>query len=71
MQDSYEPNQSIKFEAMDQAPTCLQQIIIAQRDEPDQKNYVYKLRCQDNKEGEDEHFIEKFFQIRVKSIEFF
>ena len=56
---------------MDQAPTCLQQIIIAQRDEPDQKNYVYRLRCQDNKEGEDEHFIEKFFQIRVKSIEFF
>ena len=55
---------------MDQAPTCLQQIIIAQRDEPNQENYVYRLRCQDNKEGEDEHFIEKFFQIRVRSIEF-
>ena len=44
----------------------LEQIIMAQKDEPQQKNCIYKLQ----REEKDKGWIEKFYQIRVKSIEF-
>ena len=44
-------------------PVSLEQIVMAQQDEPDQKNCVFKLKKGSNG-------LEKFFQIRVKSIQF-
>ena len=44
----------------------LEQIIMAQKDEPQQKNCIYKIKV----ETMDRFLIDKFYQIRVKSIEF-
>lgn len=44
-------------------PVSVEQIIMAQQDEPNQKNCIFKLQ---NKEAK----LERFYQIRVKSIEF-
>ena len=44
-------------------PVSIEQIIMAQQDEPNQKNCIFRLQ---NKEVK----LEKFYQIRVKSIEF-
>ena len=41
----------------------LEEIIMAQQDEPDQKNCIYMMRSETND-------LEKFYQIRVKSREF-
>lgn len=43
---------------------------MSQKDEPNQKNYVYKLLAA-TAEGRGERTEPKFFQIRVKSINFF
>ena len=47
-----------------QDPISLEQIIMTQKDEPNQKNCIFKLQSWAG-EG-----IEKFYQIRVKSIKF-
>ena len=52
----------------DDGPRCLEQIILAQRDERSQKNCVYGLSKRDAKSVNG--IKERYFQIRVKSIEF-
>ena len=44
----------------------LEQIIMTQKDEPQQKNCIYKMKV----ETMDRFLIDKFYQIRVKSIEY-
>ena len=44
-------------------PVSVEQIIMAQQDEPNQKNCIFKLQNEEAK-------LERFYQIRVKSIEF-
>lgn len=52
----------------------LEQIILAQQDEPNQKNCVYSVKFDEpagNRNDEEAiGQVEKFFQVRVKSLEF-
>ena len=50
----------------------LEEIILAQRDEPKQKNCIFKLKQQQLQRARDGSTkpVEKYYQIRVKSIDF-
>jgi len=53
-------------------PRCLDQIVIAQRDEPSQKHNIYKLSNSRffSPGSTEQQAPEKYYQIRVKSITF-
>ena len=56
-----------------ESPLSLQEIIIAQEDEPQQRNCIYRLKNSKTASSDSEGgFIdeERFYQIRVKSIDF-
>lgn len=59
----FERNQRTTFMLSLNQPISLAQIVMAQKDEPNQRNCVFKLKAASRSE--------KYFQIRVKSINFF
>jgi hypothetical protein len=61
---------SVVVEAAESEIMSLEQIILSQLDEPNQKTCIYKIIVQEkNDEGSQSR--EKFYQVRVKSIEFY
>ena len=50
----------------------LEEVIMSQLDEPNQKNFIYRIKNNnsDSPSHQQKNMIEKFYQMRVQSIDF-